>query len=83
VKHGVEGTDARMFSNITRLGSGTQRSPYPRMKFQKKEKLPMSEYTKKDGILASVIADRLRTENGRRPRRVQGCAERIFSSLET
>jgi hypothetical protein len=83
VKHGDEGTDARMFGDITRLGSGTQRSPYLGMKFQKWEKLPMSKYTEKDGILADVIADRLRTESGRKPSKAQGCAERILSLLET
>jgi hypothetical protein len=33
VKHNVEGTDARMFGDIMRLGSGTRRSPYPGTKF--------------------------------------------------
>jgi hypothetical protein len=33
VKHDDEGTDAGMFSDITRLGSGIQRSLYPGMKF--------------------------------------------------
>jgi hypothetical protein len=83
VKHGDEGTDARMFDDITRLGSGTRCSPCPRMKFQKWEKLPTSEYTEKDGILAGVIADRLRTESGSKPSKAQGCAERILSLLET
>jgi hypothetical protein len=45
-----EGTEARMFGDITRLGSKIQHSPYPEMKFQKWEKPLMSEYTKKDGI---------------------------------
>ena len=31
------------------------------MKIETQEKLPTSEYTKKDGILAAVIADKLRT----------------------
>jgi hypothetical protein len=69
VKHGDEGTNAGIFSDITRLVSGTQRSPYPGMKFQKWEKLPTSEYTEKDGILAGVIADRLRTKSGSKPSR--------------
>jgi hypothetical protein len=34
-KLGDEGTDAGIFSDITRQGSGTQRSPYPRMKSRK------------------------------------------------
>jgi hypothetical protein len=33
VKHGDEGTNAGMFGDITRPGSGIQRSPYPEMKF--------------------------------------------------
>jgi hypothetical protein len=83
VKHDDEETDARMFSDITRLGSGTQRSPYLEMKFQKWEKLPTSEYTEKDGILADVIVDSLRTESGSKPSKAQGCAERILSLLES
>jgi hypothetical protein len=35
VKHGDEGTDAEMFGDIARLGSRAQRSPCPRIKFQK------------------------------------------------
>jgi hypothetical protein len=62
VKRGDEGIDAGMCGDITRLGNGTQRSPYPGTKLQKWEKLPTSDYTEKDGILATVIADRLRTE---------------------
>jgi hypothetical protein len=34
-KHDDEGTDARIFGDIMRLGSGTQRSPYLGMKFLK------------------------------------------------
>jgi hypothetical protein len=83
VKHGDEGIDAGMFGDITRQGSGTQHSPYPGMKFQKWEKLPTSEYTEKDGILAGVIADRLRTESGSKLSKAQGCAERTLSLLET
>jgi hypothetical protein len=83
VKHGDEGTYARMFGDITRLGSGTQCSLYPGMKFQKWEKLPASEYTEKDGILAGVITGRLRIENGSKPSRARGCAKRTLFSLET
>jgi hypothetical protein len=53
------------------------------MKLQKWEKLPTSEYTEKDGILAGVIIDKLRTESGSKPSRAQGCAKRILSLLET
>jgi hypothetical protein len=34
-KLGDEGTYAEIFDDITRLGIGTQRSPYPGMKSQK------------------------------------------------
>jgi hypothetical protein len=57
VKHDDEGTNAGMFGDIMRLGSGTRRSPCPGMKFQKWEKLPTSECTEKGGILVGVIAD--------------------------
>jgi hypothetical protein len=82
VKHD-EGTYAGMFGDIRRPGSGTQRSPYLGMKFQKREKLPTSEYTEKGGILAGVITDKLRTESESKPSRAQGCTERILSLLET
>jgi hypothetical protein len=64
VKRGDEETDAGMCGDITKLGSGTQHITYPETKFQKWEKLTTSEYTKKDRILAAMIADRLRTETG-------------------
>jgi hypothetical protein len=83
VKHVDEGTDARIFGDITRLGSGTQRSPYLRMKFQKWEKPLMSGYTEKGGNLTDVIADKLRTEIENKLSRAQGYAERIPSLLET
>jgi hypothetical protein len=53
------------------------------MKFHKWEKPPMSKYTKKGGILADVIADKLRTEIENKPSMVQGYVERIPSLLET
>ena len=42
-----------------------------------------SEYTEKDGILAAVIADRLRTESGSKPSKAQGCIGKILSLLGT
>jgi hypothetical protein len=60
-----------------------QHSLYPEMKFQKWEKLLTSECTEKDGILAGVIADRLRTESGSKPSKAHGCAKRILSLLDT
>jgi hypothetical protein len=43
----------------------------------------MSEYTEKDGILAAVIADRPRNENGSKPSKAQGCTKRTLSLLGT
>jgi hypothetical protein len=83
VKHDDEGIDTGMFGDITRPRSRIQHSPYPEIKFQKWEKLLTSEYTEKGGILANVIADKLRTESENKLSRVQGCTERIPSSLET
>jgi hypothetical protein len=53
------------------------------MKFQKWEKLLTSGYTEKGGILADVIADKLRTESANKPSSAQGYTERIPSLLET
>jgi hypothetical protein len=83
VKRGDGGTDARTCGDITRLGNGTRRSPYPRTKLQKWEKLPTNEYTEKDGTLAAMITDKLRTESESKPSKVQGCAEKILSLLGT
>jgi hypothetical protein len=83
VKRDDGGTDAGTCGDITRLGNGTRRSPYPRTKLQKWEKLPMSEYTEKDGILPAMTADKLRTESWSKPSKVQGCAERTLSLLGT
>jgi hypothetical protein len=43
----------------------------------------MSENTEKDGILATVITDKLRTKSGSKPSKAQGCAERTLSLLGT
>ena len=72
-----------MCGDITRLGNEIWRSPYPGTKLQKWQKLPTSEYTEKDETLAIVIADKLRTESGSKPSKVQGCAERTLSLLGT
>jgi hypothetical protein len=66
-----------------RLGSGTQRSPYPGMKSRKWEKLPMNRSSEKGGILSDVTADKLKTEIENKLSRVRGYAERTLSSLET
>jgi hypothetical protein len=82
-KHDDEGTDAGMCGDITRPGNRTRRSQYPGTKFQKWEKLLIGEYTEKDGILAAVIADKLRTESENKPSKAQGCAERTLFLLGT
>jgi hypothetical protein len=68
-KLGDEGTDAGIFGDITRLGSGTQHNLYLGMKFQKWENPPMNEYTEKGVILAAMIADKLRTKIENKPSR--------------
>jgi RNA recognition motif-containing protein len=82
-KLGDEGTYTRIFGDITRLGSETQRNPYPGMKSRKWEKLPINESSEKGGILADVIADKLKTKNENKLNKVQGYAERTLSLLET
>jgi hypothetical protein len=82
-KLGDEGTYAGTFGNITRLGSGTQHSPYPGMKSRKWEKLPTNRSLEKGGILTDVIASKLKTEIENKLSRVRGYAERTLSSLET
>jgi hypothetical protein len=83
VKRGDGGTDVGTCVDITMLGNGTRHTLYPGTKLQMWEKLPTSEYTKKDGILAAVIVDKLRIESGRKPSKVQGCAKRTLSLLRT
>jgi hypothetical protein len=61
-KLGDEGTGAGIFGDITKLGSGTQRSSYLGMMSREWEKLPSSEYSDKGGILADVTADKIKTE---------------------
>jgi hypothetical protein len=54
--------DAEILSDIMRMGSETQRSPYPRTKPRRSEKLLMNESSEKEGILADLIAGKLKTE---------------------
>jgi hypothetical protein len=77
------GTDAGIFGDITRLGRGTQRSPYPGMKSRKWEKLLTNESLEKGGTLAEVIAGKLKTEIENKLSRMRGYAERTLSSHET
>jgi hypothetical protein len=78
-----KGTDVGIFDDITKLGSGTQRSPYLRMKSRKWEKLPTNGYSEKGGILADVTAGKLKTKIENKLNRAQGYAERTLSLLET
>jgi hypothetical protein len=80
---GDEGTYAGIFGDIRRLESGTQRSPYLGMNSRMWEKLLMSGYSEKGGILADVTADKLKTEIENKLNRAQGYTERTLSSLET
>jgi hypothetical protein len=82
-KLGSKGTDTGIFSDITRLGSETQLSPYLGMKSRKWEKLSTSGSSEKGGILADMTASKLKTEIENKLSRVQGYAERTLSSLET
>jgi hypothetical protein len=76
-------TDAEIFGDITRLGSETQRSPYPRMKPRRLEKLLMNESSEKKGILTDVTAGKLKTEIENKQSRMQGYIGRTLSSPET
>jgi hypothetical protein len=76
-------TDAEIFGDITRLGSETQRSPYPGMKPWRLEKLLMNDSSKKGGILADVTANKLNTEVENKLSRMRGYAERTLFSLRT
>jgi hypothetical protein len=53
------------------------------MKSRKREKLPTNESSEKGGILADVIAGKLKTENENKLNRVQGYTERTLSMLKT
>jgi hypothetical protein len=58
-----EETNAKTCGDIMKPGNGIQRSPYPRMKLRKWEKLPTNEYSEKDITPAAVIADRFKIGN--------------------
>jgi hypothetical protein len=73
------GTDAGMFSDITKLGSGTWHNLYPKMKSRRWEKLLTNESSEKGGTLADVIAGRLKGKLNR----MRGYTERTHSSRKT
>jgi hypothetical protein len=53
------------------------------MKSRKWEKLPMSGYSEKGGILVDVTAGKLKTETEKKLNRAQGYTERTLSLLKT
>jgi hypothetical protein len=76
-------TDAEILSDIMRLGSEAQRSPYPGMKPQRLEKLLMNESSEKEGILADETTGKLKTGIENKLSRMRGYAGRTLSSLGT
>ena len=74
-----EGTDAEIFSDITRPESGTRRSPYHETRSQRWEKLQKNGSSEKEGTLDDVTADRLKSRLSRK----QGNVERIHFSDAT
>jgi hypothetical protein len=60
VTPGDEEIDVGTCSDILKLGNRIWRSPCPRMKPRKWEKLPTNEYTEKNVTPAAVVADRLK-----------------------
>jgi hypothetical protein len=62
-KRGDGGTDTKTYNDIMKPGNGIRHSPYPEMKPQRWEKLPMSECTEKGVTLIATITNKLRTES--------------------
>jgi hypothetical protein len=83
VKHDNEGTCVGTCGDIMKLGNGIRRSPYPKTKPQRWEKLPMSECNEKGVTLAAAIVDKLRTGSESKPNKALGYGERTLSSLGT
>jgi hypothetical protein len=77
------GTDAAIFGDITKLGSGSRHSLYPEMKSRRYEKLLTSKSSEKGVTLANVIAGKLKSEIESKLSRMQGYAEKTLSSCET
>jgi hypothetical protein len=71
-----EGTDAKIFSDITKLGSGTRRSLCHEMKSWRWEKLQKNGSSGKEGIPDDVIVGKLKSRLSRK----QGNAERTLFS---
>ena len=73
------GTDAEIFGDITKMESGTRRSPYHEMKSRRWEKLQKNGSLGKEGILGDVIVGKLKSRLSRKRDNV----ERIYFSDET
>jgi hypothetical protein len=74
-----EGTDARIFGDITKPESGTQRSPCHDMRSQRWERLQKNGSSGKGGIPNDVIVGKLKSRLSRK----RDNAERILFSNET
>jgi hypothetical protein len=59
--HTDEGTDAKMFGDITKPESGTRRSPCHEMRSQRWERLQKNGSSGKGGILDDVIVSKLKS----------------------
>ena len=77
--HADEGTDAKMFGDITKPESRTWRSPCHEMKSRRWEKLQKNGSSGKEGIPDDVIVGKLKSRLSRK----QDNAERIHFSDET
>jgi hypothetical protein len=73
------GTDAEIFSDITRPENGIQRSPYRETRSQKWEKLRKNGSSEKEGTLDDATVGRLKN----RPSRKRGNVGKIHSSDAT
>jgi hypothetical protein len=73
------GTDAGIFSDITRSENGIQRSPYHETRSQKWEKLRKNGSSEKEVTLDDVTVGRLKNRLSRK----QGNVERIHSTDAT
>ena len=71
-----EGTDAKIFGDITKPENGIRRNPYHETRSQKWEKLQKKESSEKEGTLDDVTVGRLKNM----PSRKQGNVGKIHSS---
>jgi hypothetical protein len=74
-----EGTDVRIFSDITKPKSGTRRSPCHEMRSRRWERLQKNRSSGKGGIPDNVIVGKLKSRLSRK----RDNAERILFSDET